>query len=229
MIPTPDSKQRMADMTAFWMCELAPTEVAGSDAFNRDQLSGRQALTHKEDAGHRSQAGRRILRVLVVDDEQDTTDGLVRLVRRWGHTARMAYDGFNALRVAADQRPDVVLLDIAMPLMDGYQAARQLRLDFAGQEIFIIAVTGRGDSFCRQNREESGIDLVLIKPVDPEIVETLLMLEYERLNRQAAPLGPFGANGPLPGRVEQRPRHVGNAARAFQLAAQRESQADNLP
>jgi CheY-like chemotaxis protein len=206
-------------MAAFWMCNMAPTEIAGSDAFNRSQTSGQRALAHynRSTAGPTG-AGKRDLRVLVVDDEQDTTDGLVRLVRRWGHKARMAYDGLNALRVAADQRPDVVLLDIAMPLMDGYQVARQLRLDFPGGDMFIVAVTGWGDSLCRQNREESGIDLVLIKPVDSDLVETLLMLEYQRVNRLAADVGAFGANGPLPGRGADLSKHGGSAGRTTLLA-----------
>lgn len=171
-------------MAAFWMCKLAPTEVAGTDAFNSNQLLGRQALTHDRVSQVGSvSASRRVLQVLVVDDEQDTTDGLVKLVRRWGHAARMAYDGPAALRVAAAQRPDVVLLDIEMPLMDGRQVARQLRLDFPRTECFIIAVTGRGDEERRRQCSEAGIDLVLIKPVDPSVVATMLLLECARVNR----------------------------------------------
>src|SRR4051812_35935919 len=105
-------------MPVFWMCELAPTEVAGSDAFNRNQLLCREALTHDRARKlQRDAAGRRALRVLVIDDDQDTTDGLAILARRWGHAVCFAYDGAAGLKVAAAQHPDVVLLDIAMPFM----------------------------------------------------------------------------------------------------------------
>ena len=171
-------------MVAFWMCKLAPTEIAGSDAFNRNQLLFQEALTHDGASKvGRASALRRSLRVLVIDDEQDTTDGLVRLVRRWGHAAELAYNGVAALKMAAAQHPDVVLLDVGMPLMDGCQVARQLRLASPRKECLIIAVTGNADDERRQQCQEAGIDLVLIKPVDSSVVESLLMLECVRLNR----------------------------------------------
>jgi CheY-like chemotaxis protein len=88
--------------------------------------------------------------------------------------------------VAAGQHPDVVILDIAMSLMDGCQVARQLRLDFVKKDCFIIAVTGNADEECRLQCREAGIDVVLIKPVQPAILETLLMLECARMNRSEA-------------------------------------------
>jgi CheY-like chemotaxis protein len=176
--------ERMVKMAAFCIHELTLTEIVGSEAFNRSQLLGRQALTHDRviTDGH-GWAGRRALRVLVVDDDKDTADGLVWLVRRWGHAARMAYDGAGALRVAADQHPDIVLLDVEMPLIDGCHVARQLRLASPRRECFIIAITGGADERGRRQCLEAGIDLVLIKPVDSSVVETLLMLECERVNR----------------------------------------------
>jgi len=78
-----------------------------------------------------------------------------------------------------------VLLDVAMPLMNGFEVARQLRLDFLRKDCFLIAVTGGGDEDERQQCIEAGIDLVLIKPVEPAVLETLLMLECERMNRVA--------------------------------------------
>lgn len=171
-------------MAAFSMCDLATNQVASSDAFNRNELLRRQALT---DGGVRefdhNWASRRVLRVLVVDDDEDTTDGLVWLVRHWGHAGRMAYDGGVALQVAADQRPDVVLLDVQMPVMDGYEVARKLRRDFPSTECIIVAVTGDADERGRRQCLEAGIDVVLIKPVLSSVVETLLMQEHERVNR----------------------------------------------
>jgi len=171
-------------MAAFWMCELAPTEVASSAASLRNQLACRQALTHdRASRVGRISAGRRALRVLVVDDEQHTADGLVGLVSRWGHAARWAYDGATGLKVAAAQHPDVALLDLEMPFMDGCEVARQLRLDFPRTECFIIAFTAWADERCRQQCSAAGIDLVLVKPVDPPVLETLLMLEFARATR----------------------------------------------
>jgi CheY-like chemotaxis protein len=178
-------------MAAFWMCEISPTEIAGSDALNRNQLSCLQALQEDRPSRvGRVTANRRRLRVLVVDDDHDSTDALARLVGHWDHSARSSYDGAGALRVAAVQHPNVVLLDISMPHMDGCQVARQLRLDFSGHDCFIIALTGDGNEHTRQRCLEAGIDMVLIKPVEPFVVETLLMLEYERINRQPRDLPP---------------------------------------
>ena len=171
-------------MAAFWMCEVAPTEVALSDAFPRNQLASQQALTHdRVSRVGRVSADRRALRVLIVDDERETADGLVKLVRRWGHAARWAYDGATGLKVAAAQHPDVVLLDLEMPFMDGCEVARQLRLDVPKYQCFIIGVTGWADEQCRRHCTEAGIDLVLLKPVEPSLMETLLMLEYAHVNR----------------------------------------------
>jgi CheY-like chemotaxis protein len=113
-------------------------------------------------------------------------ESLVRRVRRSGQAARMAHNGLAALRVAAAQHPDVVLLDMEMPFMDGHEVARHLRLDFPRRACFIIAVTARTADERRQHNIESGIDLRLIKPLDPSVVETLLLLECELVNRRQA-------------------------------------------
>jgi response regulator RpfG family c-di-GMP phosphodiesterase len=96
--------------------------------------------------------------------------------------------------------------------MNGYEVARQLRLDFPDGRMFIVAVTGFGDSSCRQNRQEAGIDLVLIKPVDAEIIETLLLLEYQRVHRRAGNLGSFSANGSLAGGLPDPSKQGGGAS-----------------
>lgn len=171
-------------MTALWMRELAPTEVPGFDDSNRDQLLCRNASTHDRVSKFgRDSASQRRLRVLVVDDEQDSAESLIRMLHRWGHAAHVAFDGLAALRVAATRNPDVVLLNMEMPLLDGCQVARQLRLDFSSNECFIIAFAERADDEHRQQCIEAGVDVLLIKPVDPSVVEILLLLECELVNR----------------------------------------------
>jgi CheY-like chemotaxis protein len=175
----------MVDMAAFWMCEIAPTEIAGSNALNRNRLSCRQAFKeNRVSAVTRAPAARRKLRVLIVDDDHDTADTLARLVGHWEHSTRSAYDGLTALRQAAVQHPDVVLLDLTMPQMDGFQVARQLRLDFSERDCFIIGLAGNCTERTHQECSDAGIHMVLIKPVESFVVETLLMLECERINRQ---------------------------------------------
>src|SRR4051812_41113548 len=122
---------RMANMIAFWMCGLAPTEVATSDARQTNQSTCERALTHiRPHKIGRIATGERPLRVLVVDDDPDAADTIATLASHWGHAVSRAYDGTAALQMAAAQHPDVVLLDIEMPRMDGRQVARQLRRDF---------------------------------------------------------------------------------------------------
>jgi CheY-like chemotaxis protein len=171
-------------MAAFWLCELAPAEMSGSDALNRSEVAEQNTVTRGESSSfERVLAGPRVLRVLVVDDEHDSTDGLVWLVSRWGHAARLAYNGVEGLKVAAAQHPDVVLLDISMPGMNGFEVARQLRLDAPRDACFIIAVTGRGDDGCRQKCQAADIDMVLMKPVESSLIKSILKRAHEHVNR----------------------------------------------
>jgi CheY-like chemotaxis protein len=124
-----------------------------------------------------------LLRVLIVDDERDTADGLALLVGHWGHAAQKAYDGATALGKAARLTPDVVLLDVGMPCIDGCDLAIRLRRDDQLRGCFLIAITGFADVARRQRCHDAGIDLFLIKPVDSALVETLLELERARRGR----------------------------------------------
>jgi CheY-like chemotaxis protein len=113
------------------------------------------------------------LRVLVADDNRDAADSWSILIKLWGHGARVAYDGLAALAIASDELPDVLLLDIAMPKMDGHQLARHLRRQERFANTLLIAVTGWADKAHRQ-LWESAFDHYLIKPVPPPALETLL-------------------------------------------------------
>ena len=104
-------------------------------------------------------------RVLVVDDNEDAAATLALLLRALGHETRVAHDGREALRAAAQFEPDVVLLDIGLPDVDGYEVARRLRALDSAHKFRIVAVTGWGQEHDRQRSAEAGFDLHLVKPV----------------------------------------------------------------
>jgi CheY-like chemotaxis protein len=116
----------------------------------------------------------RSLCLLVVDDCADTTATLAVLGRRWGHLVRVANNGTEALRLAVEQTPDVILLDIGMPGMDGWELTRRLRRLPSGQTTRIVAVSGYGQREDQIHSREVGCDLHLLKPVEPELLRRLL-------------------------------------------------------
>jgi len=112
-------------------------------------------------------------RVLVIDDNQDSTDSMVAVLSLLGHEAKGAYGGSDGLAAAKAFRPDVVLLDLEMPDMDGFEVARQLRSHF-DDHLLIIAVTGYGRQGDRQSTLVTGFDGHLTKPVGFEQLEAVL-------------------------------------------------------
>ena len=113
-------------------------------------------------------------RVLVVDDNVDVADMIVMLLQLFGHEAKAAYFGQSALEMANEYKPDVVLLDIGLPDMNGYEVARRLRKHPQTERVGLIAMTGYGQDTDRQLSREAGIDLHLVKPVDPQKLRGLL-------------------------------------------------------
>jgi CheY-like chemotaxis protein len=105
-------------------------------------------------------------RVLVVDDNIDAAQGLHLVLEMQGHTARVAYDGAEALRVLADFWPEIVLLDIALPELDGYEVARRIRALPGGAAVRLIALTGWGQPEDKQRALDAGFDAHLTKPLD---------------------------------------------------------------
>jgi len=105
-------------------------------------------------------------RVLIVDDNQDAADMLAVVLTDWGHTVRVARDGPAALRLVEQFTPDIGLLDIGLPVMDGYELARRLRADPALAQLRLIAVTGYGQARDRAAAEQAGFDEHFVKPVD---------------------------------------------------------------
>ena len=113
-------------------------------------------------------------RMLVVDDNQDAADSLGLLLSVHGADVRVVYDGASALANAADWKPSVVLLDLGMPQMDGWEVARRLRSDPTLQGVKLIALTGWGQDKDRERTMSAGFDHHLIKPVDLDGLQSLL-------------------------------------------------------
>jgi PAS domain S-box-containing protein len=136
-----------------------------------------------EDNDHRLVRSR--LRILVVDDNHDSVESLSMLLRMTGNDIRGAHDGLEAIEVAAGFRPDVVLLDIGLPRLNGYETARRLRAQDWGKQIVLIALTGWGQETDRRESFQAGFDHHLVKPVDPRRLMRLLA----NLNAVSVPLG----------------------------------------
>jgi CheY-like chemotaxis protein len=107
-------------------------------------------------------------RVAVVDDNEDSAEGLAILLRLEGHEVATAHDGLEAVALAERFRPDVVFLDIGLPGISGYEAARRIRALPGGQQMRLVALTGWGQQEDRRKSAEAGFDRHLVKPVDPE-------------------------------------------------------------
>jgi PAS domain S-box-containing protein len=113
-------------------------------------------------------------RVLVVDDNEDAADSLAALLQLSGHEVVVAYDGQQALEVAEQERPDVVLLDVSMPRMDGHEAARRLRSTDWGKSMYIVALSGFGQEHDRARSLAAGCNAHLIKPVAPADLDDVM-------------------------------------------------------
>src|SRR5262249_58951851 len=121
-----------------------------------------------------SSAPKSSLRILMGDDNQDSADCLGMLLRIMGNDIRTAYDGEEAVTAAATFRPQVVLLVIGLPKLDGYQACQRIREQAWGQAMVLIAVTGWGQEEDRRRSHEAGCDHHIVKPVDPHALMKLL-------------------------------------------------------
>ena len=113
-------------------------------------------------------------RVLVVDDNLDAAETLTMLLEFLGHTVQMAHDGPSALQQALAWQPDVVLLDIGLPGLNGYEVARRIRAEPSMASIVLVALTGYGQESDRQCAHEAGFDHHLAKPADFDLVENIL-------------------------------------------------------
>jgi CheY-like chemotaxis protein len=125
-------------------------------------------------------------RVLIVDDDHDTADSYAVLITLWGHETRKAYDGESVLQQALAFQPHVVMLDIGLPKLDGYDVARKLRQYQLLVGTKIVAVTGRATATDQQRAQEAGFDEFFAKPITSEVLKSYL----EQFN---APIDPSSA------------------------------------
>jgi signal transduction histidine kinase/CheY-like chemotaxis protein len=112
-------------------------------------------------------------RILLVEDNPDGRETLQLLLQVWGHRVDVAEDGKQGLQKALARKPEVALVDIGLPEMDGYEVAQNVRAAL-GRDIFLIAMTGYGQPHDRFRAFEAGFDVHLVKPVDPDVLQELL-------------------------------------------------------
>ncbi len=118
-------------------------------------------------------------RILLVDDNEDAAELLSMLLADAGHTVQIAHDAATALSLAPDMAPEVALLDIGLPVMDGYQLGSELRRRLGPRTPALVALTGYGQEKDRQRTADAGFAAHLVKPIDPEqllnVIDTLVM------------------------------------------------------
>jgi CheY-like chemotaxis protein len=145
--------------------------------------------TSKADAAHSPSPRLAMSRsVLIADDNFDAAESLAMLIDGDGHRVMTAHDGEAAVQMFAERKPDVALLDIGMPKLDGYEVARRIRAMPQGGSALLIAVTGWGQAGDRTRSAEAGFDHHLTKPVDYDVLAKLISAKKSRL-RVVPPAG----------------------------------------
>jgi DNA-binding response OmpR family regulator len=117
---------------------------------------------------------KRGFKILVVDDNEDSALSLAMMLSIMGHDTRTAHDGESAVAAAESFLPEVVLLDIGLPKLNGYEVAQRIREQAWGEKMFLIAVTGWGQEEDRQRSSEVGLNVHMVKPVEAAALEKLL-------------------------------------------------------
>jgi CheY-like chemotaxis protein len=120
-------------------------------------------------------------RILVVDDNQDAANTLALLLTELGHDVDAVFGGQEGVAKAEAMRPDLILLDLGMPVMNGIEAATHIRALPHGKDITLVALTGWGQEQDFQRTREAGFDLHLLKPIDPDELDKLLAAPADRV------------------------------------------------
>ncbi|MDB5872645.1 MAG: putative histidine kinase, atypical hybrid, partial [Ramlibacter sp.] len=170
--------QRLVEMHGGSVVARSPGLGKGSEFMVRlPVVPGAGDPTENDEAGAakpREAASGPGLRILVADDNQDAAATLAVLLELLGHTVRHVHDGEAAVRAAVEFDPDVVLLDIGMPKLNGYEACRQIRAQPGGAAMNLIAVTGWGQPEDLRRSQDAGFDRHLVKPVDPAVLMDMI-------------------------------------------------------
>ncbi len=157
-----------------WTQDLSRPGPAASDAAAsvNGTESGETELTLREADPRTTPSA--TWRILVVDDNTDSALSVSLLLEMAGHETRTAYDGLEAVEVAGAYKPEVVLLDIGLPWMSGYDVCRAIREQPWGRDILIVALSGWGREEDRRKSQEAGFNRHLVKPLDYPVLEKLL-------------------------------------------------------
>jgi PAS domain S-box-containing protein len=166
--------QRLIAMHGGTVAALSAGAGKGSELIVRLPAAAAGAAAPADGAGQQPAPPGRVLRVLVVDDNQDAANALRLLLEADGHEVRLASDGVSGLALAREYRPDYLLLDIGLPRMSGYDIAASLRADPAMKATTIVAITGYGQVHDRNRTAAVGFDHHLTKPVEYSALQQLL-------------------------------------------------------
>jgi len=165
---------KLVDMHGGTVCAQSPGAGMGSEFSVRLPVipapAEPEAQVHHDLPGNRS--ARR--RILLVDDNRDAVEALAELLRMSGSDVDVAFDGDAAIKAASKFQPEVVLLDIGMPTVDGYTAAKAIRRDADGRGVVLVAMTGWGQAEDKRRAKEAGFDAHLVKPVSIDALLGLL-------------------------------------------------------
>ena len=151
----------------------SPGTGQGSTFIVRLPLAEVDVHARAASTGKIKEGQRRLLRVLIVDDNHDAADSMAAMLELMGHHAEVAYDGIKALQLAYDLEPDLVLLDLGLPDMDGFEVARRLRR-LPNRIPRVVALTGYGADEDKRRTSEAGFDEHVIKPVTPATVSEIV-------------------------------------------------------
>jgi CheY-like chemotaxis protein len=150
----------------------------GSEFVVRLPLLAPEALADDASTKARKETTVQVRRnILIADDNQDALESLALMLRMEGHEVVCASDGEEALALAGQRRPEIVVLDVGMPKLDGCEVARRIRAEDWGRGAVLVALTGWGQDVDRRRSREAGFDMHLVKPVDPATLCDMLVAQ----------------------------------------------------